>query len=114
MEEVYLGLTMLLIAVLCFISSDYLNANGFIGLRGISYIFFRNVKKRYLAFKITNRVFGPLLFVGSVIYAIVAFAIYRNNYIDFHGMYRSLFFVYIVLAGVVADILAFNIIKKDI
>jgi len=113
MEDVYFGLIMSLIAVLCFISSNYQNGNGYIGLRGASYIFFRNINKRNLAFKISNRVFGSLLFIASVVYAIISLIIYQNTYNEFSTTYRALFIISIVLIVIVSDISAFITIKKD-
>lgn len=109
MGGLYLGLLMSLVAVLCLVSSFRNSSKVMIGYKGL-YLFIRNKKKRNALFRISNRIYAALLLVGSVAFTLMPFIAYGNN--NFNKTLKVSCIIYIVLIGIIADILTFTIIEK--
>lgn len=76
MELDKIAVILIAVSLLCFFSADYFNGNGQLGYKGGLFLFAK-AQNRQFVYRRTNKIFGVLLFVGSVTFLGMSFGCSR-------------------------------------
>lgn len=100
MMDVTVGSMLTIVSLLCFFSAGYYNGNGQLGYKGMLFLL-SGKKHRNEVYRQTNRMFGILLFLGSLLFIITAkFDIVQASLANIRIAYLS----YIFLSMLASDL----------